>query len=97
MQTPQPEFDASATLAAIRDARTVRRHRRTWGKSRLAPHRAELVKLRAEGASFGDLAFWLLKQKRIKVDRSTVRRFLEKQPETAKRSEICVTDEASNG
>lgn len=78
METPQTKFDASATLAAIRDARAVRRHRRTWGKSRLAPYRAELVKLRAEGASFADLAFWLLKQKRIKVDRSTVRRYLEK-------------------
>ena len=96
MQTPRSDFDAIATLAAIRDARTVRRHRRTWGKSRLSPHRAELAKLRAEGASFGDLAFWLRKEKRIKVDRSTVRRFLEKQTEPAKRSEICVT-ETSNG
>ena len=83
MQTPRSDFDASAALAAIRDARAVRRHRRTWGKSRLAPHRAELTKLRAEGASFSDLAFWLRKEKRIKVDRSTVRRFLSKQPELA--------------
>ena len=96
MQTPRSDFDASAALAAIRDARAVRRHRRTWGKSRLAPHRAELARLRAAGASFADIAFWLLKQKRIKVDRSTVRRFVEKQTEPAKRSEICVT-EASNG
>ena len=80
---PQPEFDASATLDSIRKARAVRRHRRTWGKSRLSPHRAELTKLRAEGASFSDLAFWLRKEKRIKVDRSTVRRFLEKQTEAS--------------
>ena len=83
MQTPHPEFDAGAALEAIRDARAVRRHRRTWCKSRLSAHRAELVKLRDTGASYGDLAFWLLKQKRIKVDRSTVRRFMSKQPETA--------------
>jgi len=79
MTLPHDTFDASLTLAAIRDARTVRRHRRTWGKSRLTPHRAELVKLRAEGASFGDIAYWLRKNKRIKVDRSTVRRYLAKQ------------------
>ena len=80
---PQQEFDASATLTAIREARAVRRHRRTWGASRLAPHRAELVKLRLAGGSFADLAHWLLKEKRIKADRSTVRRYLCKLPELA--------------
>ncbi len=80
---PQQEFDASATLAAIREARAVRRHRRTWGASRLAPHRSELVKLRLAGGSFADLAHWLLKQKRVKADRSTVRRYLSKLPELA--------------
>ena len=83
MQKPHPEFDASATLTAIREARAVRRHRRTWGASRLAPHRAELVKLRLAGGSFADLAHWLLKEKRIKVERSTVRRFLKKQTEAS--------------
>ena len=95
MKTQQSEFNASATLAAIREARSVRRRRCTWGKSRLAPYLSELVKLRNEGASFADLTFWLLKQKRLKVDRTTVRRFLMKQP--AKQSEICLIDKASNG
>jgi len=72
-------FDATAALAAVRQARAERKRRCTWGKSRLTPHRAELVKLRAEGASFGDIAYWLRKNKRIKVDRSTVRRYLAKQ------------------
>jgi hypothetical protein len=81
MATPHQNFDAAGTLDEIRDARAVRRKRRTWGKSRLVPHQAELVKLRAEGASFEDLAFWLLKNKRMKVDRSTVRRFLDKSKE----------------
>lgn len=76
----------------------MRRHRTTWGKSRLAKHRAELVKLRQAGGSFGDLVHWLKKEKRVTVDRTTVMRYLEKLPEMAERSEICVTaDEASNG
>ena len=83
MQTPHQEFDASATLTAIREARAVRRHRRTWGTSRLARHRAELVKLRLAGGSFADLAHWLLKERRIKIDRSSVRRYLCKLPELA--------------
>lgn len=83
MRTPQPQFDASAELAAVQAARQVARRRITWGRSRLLPHRAELVQLRQAGASFADLAMWLRKQKRIKVDRSTVRRYLVQLPELA--------------
>jgi hypothetical protein len=76
-------FDPRATLESIREQRAVRRHHRTWGKSRLAKHRAELVKLRAEGASLADLVFWLRKTKRIVVVKTTVQRFLAKLPESA--------------
>ena len=81
METPQSAFDPSAALAAVREQRAAAKRRRTWGKSRLIPHRAELVKLRAEGGSFADLAHWLRKEKRTKVDSSTVRRFLQQLPE----------------
>lgn len=82
-QEQQQPFDASAALAAVRQARIERRRRCTWGKSRLTPHRAELAKLRTAGASFGDLVFWLRKEKRIKVADTTVMRFLAKLPELA--------------
>lgn len=83
MQTQHEPFDADATLAAVRADREARRHRRTWGKSRLTPHRAELVKLRQAGASLADLAHWLRTEKRLKLNRSTIGRFLEKLPELA--------------
>lgn len=82
-QIPAPQFNASAALEEVRERRAVAKRRRTWGKSRLTPHRAELVKLRQAGGSFADLAVWLRANKRIKVDASTVRRYLSKLPELA--------------
>jgi hypothetical protein len=75
----QIQLDPAAEIAKIKALRAAARRRSTWGKSRLVKHRAELVKLRAAGGSFADLALWLRKEKRIVVERSTVMRFLEKQ------------------
>jgi hypothetical protein len=74
----QQEFDAETALAEIRAFRSAAKRRRTWGKSRLVKHRAELVKLRKAGASFADLAIWLRRKKRIVVNRSTVLRFFKR-------------------
>lgn len=87
MQTPHTTLDAAAVLAAIRERRAVARRRTTWGKSRLVPYRAELVKLRKAGGSFADLREWLRLEKRVKVDTSTVRRYLQKLPEMAEPKE----------
>ncbi|WP_334033702.1 hypothetical protein [Burkholderia gladioli] len=73
-------IDADATLQKIRQLRESRRKRRTWGGSRLAPHRADLIALRQRGASYADLVVWL-STKRIKIQRSTVQRYLTKLPE----------------
>ena len=70
------KFDAQNELAEIRAARKVRRKRSTWGRSRLTKYRAELIKLKAIGASYEDMKFWLRKKKRVKVDKSTIWRFL---------------------
>ena len=78
---PKSDFDAESTLATIHEHRKVIRSRRTWGKSRLTPFRAELVKLRKIGGSYTDLTIWLRKEKRVKVAESTVRRYLQKLPE----------------
>jgi hypothetical protein len=81
METPQTAFDPAAALAVVQAHRAAARRRRTWGKSRLVPFRAELAKLRAAGGSYQDLAHWLRKEKRVKMDASSVRRFLQQLPE----------------
>lgn len=78
-----PSFDAAEALAAVREHRATARRRRTWGTSRLTPYRAELVKLRQQGGSFADLALWLRTAKRVKMDASSIRRFVQKLPELA--------------
>ena len=77
----QQIFDAGEALERVRSERTARRRRTTWGKSRLAPYRVELVKLRAAGGSLSEIVFWLRSQKRIKVSDTTVMRYLSKLPE----------------
>lgn len=83
MKTPQTAFDPAAALAAVHEHRAAAKRRRTWGRSRLIPHRAELVKLRQAGASFADLATWLRRERKVKMDASSVRRYLQKLPELA--------------
>ena len=82
-QATATSFDPAAALDAVRERRAVARRRRTWGKSRLAPYRAELVKLRQAGGSFAELADWLRRERRVKMDASSIRRFLQKLPELA--------------
>lgn len=81
MDKAPSEFDAAAVLDTVRRERAERRHRRTWGKSKLVRHRAELVALRRAGASLADLAHWLKAEKRLKADKSTIARYLAKLPE----------------
>jgi len=80
-QNSAAPFDPITALAAIREHRAAAKRRRTWGRSRLTPYRAELVKLRQAGGSFADLTVWLRKAKRVKMDSSSVRRYLQKLPE----------------
>ena len=73
-------FDAAAVLNNIRASRTLIRRQR-YTKSKLDHYRAELVALRIAGASLSDLVFWLRKEKRMKAQRTTVQRYLDKLPE----------------
>ena len=84
MEPQQPEFDAEATLKKIRDDLKIRRHVRTWSKSKLNFHRAEIVKLNIAGASLAEICHWLKQEKKIKAARSTVLRFISTLPELAK-------------
>ena len=76
-QIDSNNFNATEELNTIQQLRATIR-RKPYHKSRLKPHQAELVKLREAGGSFGDLQTWLRVKKRIKVDRSTIKRFLDK-------------------
>lgn len=76
-----PAFDPASALEKVQAARKVARRRRTWGRSKLTPFRAELVQMRKLGGSYMDLAIWLKTEKRMKVDESTVRMYLQKLPE----------------
>ena len=74
-------FDAEGALAKVKAHRKAAKRRITWGKSKLVKHRAEMVKMRKEGASFADIQLWLLKACGIASDESTVRRYMQKLPE----------------
>lgn len=71
-------FMPEDVLSKIKSDRAVRRKRRTWGKSRLNKFMAELLKLKETGASYADLQFWLHKEKRIKINRSNIKRAMDK-------------------
>lgn len=72
------DFNVESVVSKFRSERKVRRRRRTWSKSVLLGLLSELVLLRRNGATFGDLQHWLRHEKRIKVHRSTIKRFLDK-------------------
>lgn len=78
MKNEKVEFNAVEVLAAVKEQRSVRKKRCTWGKSKLIKWRAELMKLKKAGASYEDMQFWLRKEKRIKIDPSNICRFLNK-------------------
>ena len=77
MLTPR---QASGILDAMRARRaTIRRKR--YRSSKLTRYRAELVTLRQAGASYREIAFWLRRDHRLRVDHSTIRRYLVQLPE----------------
>lgn len=86
---PAAPFDAAAALSAIRARRAETKRRRTWGKSRLIPHRAELVAMRRAGATYAELVLWLRTERRVKINESSVRRWLQKLPELAEPGASC--------
>lgn len=76
--TMKNDFEAPAILEEIRVDRKIRRKRSTWGRSKLLKFQAEISALKKAGASLQDIQFWLKREKRAKVARSTIKRFLDK-------------------
>jgi hypothetical protein len=73
-------IDAQAELATIRRLRETAQ-RQPYRRSRLMRYRAELVALRRAGASYPDLVVWLRTQHRVRVNHTTVMRYLKTLPE----------------
>lgn len=74
------DFDPAAELEKIREIRQSGRLPRYWrGRSQLDPHTGELLALHNSGASANDLRTWLQERQNLRVDRSTVARWLQKQ------------------
>ena len=69
-----------AILDAIRARRAAVRKQR-YRSSKLTRYRAEIVTLRLAGASYRELAFWLRRDYRLRVNHSTIRRYLIQLPE----------------
>lgn len=72
-------MDATAEVHRLRGRQAVR-HRSRYKRSKLARYRAELVHLRAAGASLDQMRIWLL-ERRVRAHRSTIARYLEQLPE----------------
>ncbi len=80
MEREGATFDAQEELHRIKSLRTTMRKKR-FNRSVLERYRAELVELHRAGASLCDLQVWLRRNKRLKVARSTIGRYLHKLPE----------------
>ena len=70
----------SAVLDAMRARRTAVRKQR-YRSSKLTRCRAGLVTLRQAGASYRELAHWLRRDRRLRVNHSNIRRYLIQLPE----------------
>lgn len=77
MNNGHQTFDARAELDRIRSSRAEAR-RKIFRKSRLDKYRFELIAMRQAGASFADLAEWLRINRRCRICRSTIARYLQK-------------------
>ena len=75
--TPHHASTILDTMRARRDAVRKQRYR----SSKLTRYRAELVILRQAGASYRELAHWLSRDHRLRVNHSTIRRYLIQLPE----------------
>lgn len=78
--TPGSGFDAATEAAKLKELCLIRQRRR-YRRSRLANHQAELVALAKAGLSMAQLQLWLRRERRMKVSRSTIWRFLRQLPE----------------
>lgn len=71
------DFDAASELEKTRELRRRRRMPNYWpGRSQLDKYAGELLQLHDEGASSNDLRVWLAESRKLRVNRSTISRWL---------------------
>lgn len=70
------DFDANQELARLQQLKKLSR-KKTFPRSKLDPYTHELSELRKAGATLADLQRWL-RLKRVRVEHSTISRFLNK-------------------
>jgi len=70
-------FDPLFEVEQIR-ARRAEARRKLYRKSRLDKYRVELILMRQAGASCADLAEWLRVNRRCKINRSSIDRYLRR-------------------
>jgi dTDP-4-amino-4,6-dideoxygalactose transaminase len=71
------KFDPDAEVARLKERTQRRRRIGRYYKSRLDKYRSEILAIRNHGASHTEIQMWL-RERRIKVARSTVSRWLTK-------------------
>lgn len=71
------KFDADMEVARLKERVRRRRKIRRYGQSRLDKHRIEILAIRGSGATHAEIQMWL-RERRIKVARTTVSRWLRK-------------------
>jgi len=73
-------FDAKAEVKRL-SAITQLRKKKRYVRSKLDKYKAEIIALRAEGATLQEIQIWL-KQKRLSAEISTISRWLKNHVET---------------
>jgi hypothetical protein len=76
------QFNPLQELKKVKEIRAIHR-RKQYRKSRLERYRLELVLMRRAGGSCQDLSTWLRLKHRLKINRSTIDRYLSGLPEIA--------------
>lgn len=82
------DFDATAVAAQLKAQSAARRKPRTYNqrRSRLDDYKFELLQLDREGCSGTQLQTWLAEKKQLRVERSTVNRWLHRNREQDNRN-----------
>ena len=82
------DFDAKAVAAQLKAQSAARRKPRTYNQRRsvLDEYKYELLQLDREGCSGTQLQTWLAEKKQLRVERSTINRWLHRNREQDNRN-----------
>lgn len=87
-------FDPANSLEKIRKQLHVMRKQR-YRHSKLDRYRSELVALHQQGGSLREIAYWLKSERRIKMNVTSIARYLNKLSECHKNNPLCTQGESA--